>query len=213
MDKKNESFKPYISADKVLPEFTVTSILMGIILAVVFGAANAYLGLKVGMTVSASIPAAVISLGVIRVIMKKNSILESNMVQTIGSAGESLAAGAIFTMPALFLWAEEGKIDMPGYLKASVRKAGKTVKDEIAATAPKDTGKYAKSWAVKTQKETSNSLALVVHSKNRYQLAHLLEFGHAKRGGGRVAARPHITPAEEKAIDTLEREIEKALKG
>ena len=66
MDKKNESFKPYISADKVLPEFTVTSILMGIILAVVFGAANAYLGLKVGMTVSASIPAAVISLGVIR---------------------------------------------------------------------------------------------------------------------------------------------------
>lgn len=120
MDKKNESFKPYISADKVLPEFTVTSILMGIILAVVFGAANAYLGLKVGMTVTASIPAAVISLGVIRVIMKKNSILESNMVQTIGSAGESLAAGAIFTMPALFLWAEEGKIDMPGYLEITL---------------------------------------------------------------------------------------------
>ena len=120
MDKKNESFKPYISADKVLPEFTVTSILMGIILAVVFGAANAYLGLKVGMTVSASIPAAVISLGVIRVIMKKNSILESNMVQTIGSAGESLAAGAIFTMPALFLWAEEGKIAMPGYLEVTL---------------------------------------------------------------------------------------------
>ena len=100
---ENKEFKPYISADKVLPEFTVTSILMGIILAVVFGAANAYLGLKVGMTVSASIPAAVISMGVIRKIMKKNSILESNMVQTIGSAGESLAAGAIFTMPALFL--------------------------------------------------------------------------------------------------------------
>ena len=120
MDKKNESFKPYISADKVLPEFTVTSILMGIILAVVFGAANAYLGLKVGMTVSASIPAAVISLGVIRVIMKKNSILESTMVQTIGSAGESLAAGAIFTMPALFLWAEEGKIAMPGYLEVTL---------------------------------------------------------------------------------------------
>ena len=120
MDKKNESFKPYISADKVLPEFTVTSILMGIILAVVFGAANAYLGLKVGMTVSASIPAAVISLGVIRKKKKKNSILESNMVQTIGSAGESLAAGAIFTMPALFLWAEEGKIAMPGYLEITL---------------------------------------------------------------------------------------------
>ena len=83
-----ENFKPYVPADKITPEFTVTSIVMGIILAVVFGAANAYLGLRVGMTVSASIPAAVISMGVIRVIMKKDSILESNMVQTIGSAGE-----------------------------------------------------------------------------------------------------------------------------
>ena len=86
----NKEFKPYIPAEKITPEFTVTSIIMGIILAVVFGAANAYLGLRVGMTVSASIPAAVISMGVIRVIMKKNSILESNIVQTIGSAGESL---------------------------------------------------------------------------------------------------------------------------
>ena len=117
---ENKEFKPYIPADKITPEFTVTSIIMGVILAVIFGAANAYLGLRVGMTVSASIPAAVISLGVIRVIMKKNSILESNMVQTIGSAGESLAAGAIFTMPALFLWAEEGKIDMPGYLEITL---------------------------------------------------------------------------------------------
>lgn len=94
-----KEFKPYIPAEKVTPELTVTSIVMGIILAVVFGAANAYLGLRVGMTVSASIPAAVISMGVIRVIMRKNSILESNIVQTIGSAGESLAAGAIFTLP------------------------------------------------------------------------------------------------------------------
>ena len=106
---ENKEFKPYIPADKITPEFTVTSIIMGVILAVIFGAANAYLGLRVGMTVSASIPAAVISMGVIRVIMKKNSILESNIVQTIGSAGESLAAGAIFTLPALFLWAAEGK--------------------------------------------------------------------------------------------------------
>ena len=104
----NKEFKPYIPAEKVTAEMTVTSVIMGVILAIVFGAANAYLGLRVGMTVSASIPAAVISMGVIRVIMKKNSILESNLVQTIGSAGESLAAGAIFTMPALFLWAEEG---------------------------------------------------------------------------------------------------------
>lgn len=95
MNEKNE-FKPYIPADRVMPELTVTSIVMGMLLAVIFGAANAYLGLRVGMTVSASIPAAVISMGVIRVIMKRNSILESNMVQTIGSAGESLAAGAIF---------------------------------------------------------------------------------------------------------------------
>ena len=98
-------------------------------------------------------------------------------------------------------------------LKQSVKKAGKTVKDEIAQTAPKDTGKYAKSWTVKTVKETSNTLDVVVHSKNRYQIAHLLEHGHAKRGGGRVAARPHIAPAEEKAIETLEREVRKALGG
>ncbi len=113
---KNDEFKPYIPADKITPEFTVTSVIMGVILAVVFGAANAYLGLRVGMTVSASIPAAVISMGVIRVIMKKDSILESNMVQTIGSAGESLAAGAIFTLPALFLWAKDGIIDNPSMI-------------------------------------------------------------------------------------------------
>ncbi len=76
--------------------------ILGIILAVLFGGANAYLGLRVGMTVSASIPAAVISMGVIRIILRKDSVLENNMVQTIGSAGESLAAGAIFTMPVLF---------------------------------------------------------------------------------------------------------------
>ena len=100
MDNKNE-FKPYIPADKIVPEFTVTSVLIGIILAVVFGAANAYIGLLVGMTISASIPAAVISMGIIRVILRRDSILENNLVQTIGSAGESLAAGAIFTLPAL----------------------------------------------------------------------------------------------------------------
>lgn len=107
MDKERSSFKPYISADRVMPEMTATSIILGIILAIVFGAANAYLGLKVGLTISASIPAAVISMGVIRVIMKKDAILENNMVQTIGSAGESVAAGAIFTLPALFIWANE----------------------------------------------------------------------------------------------------------
>lgn len=117
---KNEEFKPYIPAERVTTEFTVTSVIMGILLAVVFGAANAYLGLRVGMTVSASIPAAVISMAVIRVIMRKNSILESNMVQTIGSAGESLAAGAIFTLPALFLWAKEGVTSQPSLITIAV---------------------------------------------------------------------------------------------
>ena len=119
MSEKKE-FKPYIPATKITPELTVTSIVMGILLAVIFGAANAYLGLRVGMTVSASIPAAVIAMGVIRVIMRKNSILESNLVQTIGSAGESLAAGAIFTLPALFIWASEGVMEKPDLLEITL---------------------------------------------------------------------------------------------
>ncbi|MBQ5674342.1 MAG: oligopeptide transporter, OPT family, partial [Lachnospiraceae bacterium] len=118
--KDNKEFKPYIPAEKITPEITFTSIFMGILLAVIFGAANAYLGLRVGMTVSASIPAAVIAMGVIRVIMRKNSILESNIVQTVGSAGESLAAGAIFTLPALFLWAAEGRMENPSLVEITL---------------------------------------------------------------------------------------------
>ncbi len=118
--KEQKEFKPYIPADRVAPEFTVTAVILGVILAVVFGAANAYLGLRVGMTVSASIPAAVISMGVIRIILKKKSILENNMVQTIGSAGESLAAGAVFTLPALFMWAAEGKTEAPSFVMITV---------------------------------------------------------------------------------------------
>ena len=97
---ENKEFKPYVPADKVTPEFTATSIIIGVLLAIIFGAANAYLGLRVGMTVSASIPAAVISMGVIRVIMKKDSIL--------------------FTLPALFLWANEGKTEAPNLLTISL---------------------------------------------------------------------------------------------
>ncbi len=119
MENKNE-FKPYIPANKIVPEITVTSVIIGILLAVIFGAANAYLGLRVGMTVSASIPAAVISMGVIRILMRRNSILENNLVQTIGSAGESLAAGAIFTLPALFLWAAEGKTKAPDIVEITL---------------------------------------------------------------------------------------------
>ncbi|MBR4071027.1 MAG: oligopeptide transporter, OPT family [Clostridia bacterium] len=120
MDNSQNEFKPYIPAEKITPEITLTSIVMGIILAVIFGAANAYLGLRVGMTVSASIPAAVLAMGVIRVIMRKNSILESNIVQTIGSAGESVAAGAIFTLPALFLWASSGTMEKPDIIEITL---------------------------------------------------------------------------------------------
>ena len=100
-----------------------------------------------------------------------------------------------------------------GDLKKSVKKAGQSVKKEIAENAPKDTGAYAKSWAVRNTKETASSLEVTVYSRNRYQLAHLLEFGHAKRGGGRVAGKAHIAPAEEQAAGILEREIKKALRG
>lgn len=113
MEKEKEEFKPFVPAEREMKEFSITVVIVGVLLAVVFGAANAYLGLRVGMTVSASIPAAVVSMGILRGLLRRNSILESNLVQTIGSAGESLAAGAIFTLPALFLWAEEGKAETP----------------------------------------------------------------------------------------------------
>lgn len=117
---EKEQFKPFIPADKIVPEFTPTAIILGAILAVLFGGANAYLGLRVGMTVSASIPAAVISMGIIRVILRRDSILENNMVQTIGSAGESVAAGAIFTMPALFMWAAEAGDAAPSLIEIAL---------------------------------------------------------------------------------------------
>lgn len=97
-------------------------------------------------------------------------------------------------------------------MKKAVREAGNSVKKDIKANAPKKTGAYSKSWAVKTTKETSNALELTVHSKNKYQLAHLLEHGHAKRGGGRTQAQPHIAPAEVKAVQELEEDIRRALR-
>lgn len=114
------SFQPHIPSDQTPTELSPVSILTGIALAVIFGAANAYLGLRVGMTVSASIPAAVISMGVIRVILQRDSILESNLVQTIGSAGESVAAGAIFTLPVFFLWSSEGRMEQPSILEITL---------------------------------------------------------------------------------------------
>ena len=98
-------------------------------------------------------------------------------------------------------------------VKAAVKKAANTVKKEISATAPVGTGKYSKSWATKTTGEDSHSLEITVHSRNRYQLAHLLEHGHAKRNGGRVAARPHIAAAEQDGIEELECEIERSIRN
>lgn len=98
-------------------------------------------------------------------------------------------------------------------VKEAVKKAGNKVKKEIQNNAPVDTGKYKKSFKVTKRKETSNSLELTVHSKDKYQLTHLLEKGHAKRGGGRVSARPHIASAEQEGIRFLQEEIERGLRG
>ena len=106
----------------------------------------------------------------------------------------------------------EGYADLAAEdMKSAVKKAAATVRKDIEASAPKDTGDYAKSWVVKTTTESSNALQVTAYSRNRYELAHLLEHGHAKRGGGRVAARPHIAAAEEAGIEQLEREIERSL--
>ena len=98
-------------------------------------------------------------------------------------------------------------------LKAAVKKTGNEVRKQIQSTAPKASGKYSKSWSVKTTKESSNGMEVTVYSRNRYQLAHLLEFGHVKRGGGRVAARPHIAAAEQAGIESFEQAIERSLRN
>ena len=98
-------------------------------------------------------------------------------------------------------------------VKKAVRKAGNTVRKEIQENAPKNTGVYAKSWAVKKVRESSHTLEVVVHSKNRYQLTHLLEFGHCLRNGGRTRARSHIAPAEAKGIEQLEKQIERSIRN
>ncbi len=122
MDNKataGNDFKPFIPADRIMPEITPFSVLLGVIVAGVFGAANAYLGLRVGMTISASIPASVISMGIVRGILHRDSILENNMVQTIGSAGDSVAAGCVFTLPAIFLWYSQWGMGTPSLIEIS----------------------------------------------------------------------------------------------
>lgn len=111
VQNEGDLYTPVVPADRVLPEITVSSIVLGIAISIIFGIANAYIGLKLGMTISASIPAAVISMAILRGILRRGSILENNMVQTIGSAGESLVAGVIFTIPAFLIWSET----IPGF--------------------------------------------------------------------------------------------------
>lgn len=96
-------------------------------------------------------------------------------------------------------------------MKKAVKKTATEVKKEIAANAPVKSGRYKKSWTAKKTKENSHTLEMTVYSKDRYQIAHLLEHGHAKRGGGRVAAIPHIAPAEANGEQMLEKLITEAL--
>ena len=98
-------------------------------------------------------------------------------------------------------------------VKKAVKSAGKTIKEEINASAPVRTGKYAASWKSRTTAEDSQGIQVTVHSPTRYQIAHLLEHGHAMRNGGRVRAIPHIAPAEEIGVGQLMKDLEKALKG
>jgi putative OPT family oligopeptide transporter len=107
MTVEKSSFKPYVSAATKLKEFTPRAVVLGVLLSLLFGVSNAYLGLKIGTTVSASIPAAVMSMAILRIFWRKVSILENNLVQTMASVGEALAAGVIFTIPALYLMGEE----------------------------------------------------------------------------------------------------------
>lgn len=125
--------------------------------------------------------------------------------------GEKIAIGQLAdaVMNRLESYASLATDDM----KRAVKESANTVKAHIETNAPKRTGKYRKSWATKTTKETSTALELTVHSKNRYQLAHLLEHGHARRGGGRTPAQPHIAPAEVKGAEHLERELERMLRN
>ena len=96
-------------------------------------------------------------------------------------------------------------------LKETVREVGKETKELIKGNAPVKSGDYRKSWAVKVVNESADSLHLVVHSKDSYQLTHLLEFGHAKRNGGRTKAIPHIGDAEQKAVQSFEKKVKEIL--
>ena len=137
-------------------------------------------------------------------------ILFRDQVYDIVNAGDrcTVSQMADVIMEGLEEYAQLAADDM----KKAVKKAGAQARKDIQENAPVKTGAYAKSWAAKTTKETANAMEIVVYSRNRYQLAHLLEFGHALRKGGRTRAFPHIAPADERAAQTLEQEVEKALR-
>lgn len=101
---KGDDYIPYIPADEAMPEITVASIIVGCLFTILFGAANTYLGLKVGLTISASIPGAILATGILRGVLRRNNILEANLIQSIGAMGESIAGGLIFTLPAIIIW-------------------------------------------------------------------------------------------------------------
>ncbi len=120
--RQQAGFEPYIPAGKDVPQFTLRAALLGVALSMLFGAANAYVGLKTSLTVTASIPAAVMGMAILRGILRRGSVLEINMIQTVASSGESLAAGIIFTMPALLFlgmelsWIKVFSLSMAGGL-------------------------------------------------------------------------------------------------
>src|SRR6266568_2116837 len=99
-----QEFRPYVPAEQLIPEFTLKAVILGIFFGILFGAATVYLALRAGLTVSASVPIAVLAIAVFKK-LGKSTILENNIVQTIGSAGESVAAGTVFTVPALIFLA------------------------------------------------------------------------------------------------------------
>ncbi|MBN2365038.1 MAG: oligopeptide transporter, OPT family, partial [Calditrichaeota bacterium] len=105
-----EEFKPHVPSESTLTDFSARALLVGAVFGILFGSANAYLGLRVGLTISTAIPLAVISVALFRSFEKiwgKATILEANIAQTTGSASSSLASGIIFTIPALFMWGFE----------------------------------------------------------------------------------------------------------
>lgn len=114
---------------------------------------------------------------------------------------------------AIMKMMEEVKEVSADAMKTTIKKTGRTIASEIKATAPRRSGKYASSWRSSVESEGAMSISVIVHSSNRYQIAHLLEHGHAKRNGGRVAAIPHIAPAEEKGIGQMEAEFERNLRS